>query len=728
VPKKLEKDLGLPAVLAISIGAMIGSGIFILPALAVKTAGTGVVIAYVLAGLLVVPAALSKSEMATAMPEAGGTYIYIERGMGPLLGTVAGIGTWFALSFKGGLALVGGVPYLLWLFDVPDAVTTVIALGLATVLVLVNLIGAKQTGTLQIGIVAVMLAILSWFVVGGVPAVDGGSFSTAFDSGAGGIFAATGLVFVSYAGVTKVTSVAEEIENPSRNIPLGILGSLAFTTLLYALIVVVMLGTTDLDAIAGSEVPMIDAAQATLGTLGVYGVMIAAILALVSTANAGLLSSSRYPFAMSRDDLAPPSLAEISDRFGTPSQSILLTGAVLLLLIAFVPILEIAKLASAFQILVFVLINVAVISFRRGTVEYEPTFRSPLYPWMQLFGIVTGLALLTQMGPVAIAGAVVITLGGVAWFYYYGRPRVDREGAALNVVRREVGRKAVGRTREAIEPTDDYEALVAIPEGASRETEATLLSVASDLARPHDGHVSVVQFDEVADQVPLTAATEQSAADLEFEERTDELAADGDVPVRASEIVSHDTRHALANYVEETEPNVLVVERERGGLRSRILGSDVDWVLEHTDCDAVLVEDRDVGEIDSIAVVTDEGPYDPSKIAVADAIATAHGAEVTLEFPVDADGSDERATTIEDYHDEIAGLVSASTTTTVVGPGDAAAFESPETDLLIVGTGPDGDGRAASLVDGVSSSALVVRPRSGEIPGRLGRAIERRLF
>ncbi|MFC6729431.1 universal stress protein, partial [Natronoarchaeum mannanilyticum] len=281
---------------------------------------------------------------------------------------------------------------------------------------------------------------------------------------------------------------------------------------------------------------------------------------------------------------------------------------------------------------------------------------------------------------------------------------------------------------EAIEPTEDYEALVALPEGASRETEATLLSVAADLARPHDGHVSVVQFDEVADQVPLEAATEQSAADLEFEDRTDELASDADVPVQASEIVSHDTRHALANYVEETEPNVLVVEREHGGLRSRILGSDVDWVLEHTDCDAVLVEDRDVGEIDSIAVVTDEGPYDSSKIAVADAIATAHDADVTLEFPVDADGSDELDETIQDYHDEVAGLVSASTSTKVVRPGDTAAFESPETDLLIVGTGPDGDGRADSLVDGVDSSALVVRPRSAEVPGRLGRAIERRLF
>jgi amino acid transporter len=731
MPKELEKDLGLLSVLAISIGAMIGSGIFILPALAVKTAGTGVVIAYFLAGLLVVPAALSKSEMATAMPEAGGTYIYIERGLGPLLGTVAGIGTWFALSFKGSLALVGGVPYLLWAFDVPPSIVTPVALGLATLLILVNLIGAKQTGRLQVGMVAVMLAALAWFVVGGVDNVQTSAFGTALDSGAGGIAAATGMVFVSYAGVTKVTSVAEEIEDPGRNIPLGILGSLAFTTLLYVLIVVVMLGVADLSDIAGDATPMIRAAQATLGAPGVAAVVLAAVLALVSTANAGLLSSSRYPFAMSRDDLAPPSLAEISERFGTPSRSIVLTGAVLLALVAFVPIMQIAKLASAFQILVFILINVAVVSFRRGSTDYEPTFRSPLYPWMQSFGVVSGIALLTQMGWIPILGAVLITVGGVAWYYYYGRPRVDREGAAVDAVRREVGRKALDRTREAVDPAGDYEALVAIPEESDEDGEASLLTVAADLARPNGGGVSVVRFDQVADQVPLPAAVEQSAADRAFEDRTEDLAAEVDVPVRAGEVVSHDTRRALVHHVEETDPDVLVVEREPNGLRSRVFGRDIDWVIDHVDCDVVLVEDRglDRDDVDIVTVVTDEGPYDPPKIAVADAIAMAHVAELRFEYPVGPAESDEFHATIDDYHDELADLCSSPVRTGVVFPdGGEASFENGQTDLLVVAADPDGDRSVESLVDGVDCSALVVRPQEAAVPGRLVRAIERRLF
>ncbi|MFW5978285.1 MAG: APC family permease, partial [Halohasta sp.] len=379
--KELQRDLGLPSVLAISIGAMIGSGIFILPALALDIAGPAVILAYLISGILVVPAALSQSEMATAMPEAGGTYIYIERGMGPLLGTIAGVGTWFSLAFKGALALVGGVPYLLLVFDLP---LKPFALGLATVLILINLIGAKQTGWLQLAIVVVMLAALGWFTAGSAPAVQSTNYADFFSGGVGGLFAATGLVFVSYAGVTKVASVAEEIEDPGRNIPLGILGSLTFTTALYVGIVAVLVGVVDPEDVAGSTTPVAIAAEGTLGEIGVFVVILAAILALVSTANAGILSSSRYPFAMSRDQLAPPSLSAVSERFGTPVNSITLTGAVLLVLIAFVPILEIAKLASAFQILVFGLINVAVIAFREGSMEYEPEFTSPLYPWMQI--------------------------------------------------------------------------------------------------------------------------------------------------------------------------------------------------------------------------------------------------------------------------------------------------------------------------------------------------------
>jgi len=724
--KELERDLGLPSVLAISVGAMIGSGIFILPALALGIAGPAVVLAYLIAGLLVVPAALSKSEMATAMPEAGGTYIYIERGMGPLLGTVAGVGTWFSLSFKGALALVGGVPYLLLLLDFP---MKPVALGLAGLLILVNVVGAKQTGRLQLAIVVVMLAALGWFAAGSATAVESANFAGFLDAGVGGLLGATGLVFVSYAGVTKVASVAEEVENPGRNIPLGILGSLAFTTVLYVAIVAVLVGITDPGSVAGSLTPVAVAAEVTLGRAGVVAVILAAVLALVSTANAGILSSSRYPLAMSRDSLAPPSLSAISDRFGTPVAAITLTGAVLLALIAFVPILEIAKLASAFQIIVFVLINVAVVAFREGDADYEPEFTSPLYPWVQVFGVASGLVLLTQMGTVALAGAVVITVGSVLWYLAYVRPRVRREGVARDTIRRQVGRDALTDVAAAAEE-DAREVLLALTKDVGPARERSLVALAADLVRPHDGRVIAVRFEEIPDQAPLTAdATVQSAADVSFERRVAALGEELGVAVEADEVVSHDTKHAVVNVAADRGVDSILAEHEPLRLRSRLLGDPVDWIVRHAPCDVLLVDNVGYDDPERVAVSGDGTPYDSLAVAVAETVATANDGHLSLWYPGDDEYTDRRRDAVEDYRAELSGLLSVPVRVEGVR-ADGGRSVAPD---LLVRAGADHRSWHALLdhrpiVPSPGCTTVTVYPRADRRPPLARRLLERAVF
>jgi len=723
--KELERDLGLLSVLAISIGAMIGSGIFILPALALEIAGPAVILAYALAGLLVVPAALSKSEMATAMPEAGGTYIYIERGMGPLLGTIAGAGTWFSLSFKGALALVGGVPYLLLLFDLP---LKPVALGLAAVLILINVVGAKQTGRLQVAIVVVMLAALGWFAAGSAPSVQSANYAGFFDAGVGGLLAATGLVFVSYAGVTKVASVAEEVEDPGRNIPLGILGSLAFTTLLYVAIVVVLVGVTDPGSVAGSLTPVAVAAEQTLGGAGVVVVILAAILALISTANAGILSSSRYPFAMSRDKLAPPSLSAVSDRFGTPVSSITLTGAVLLVLIAFVPILDIAKLASAFQILVFALINLAVVAFREGTAEYDPEFTAPLYPWMQLFGVVTGGLLLTQMGTLALVGAVVITVASVGWYLIYVRPRVSREGVATDAVRRRVGREALTDTASAVDETP-REVLVPLTKDLEESRERSLIAIAADLVRPDDGRVVAVRFQEIPDQAPLTGeVTAQTAADVSFESRIEALGAELDIDVEADEIVSHDTKHAIVNFADNRGVDSIVAEHEPLRLRSRLLGDPIDWVVRHAPCDVLLVDNLGYDAPAQVVLSGDGAPYAPLAVTVAEAVAVANGSDVSLWYPA-SERTDRNERAIDDYRADLSAMLDAPVSAEPVRP-DGGRSPAPD---VVVRRGTDGGLRSALFDRGPAlptpgCTAITVYPHESRQPGLARRLLERLTF
>ena len=243
------------------------------------------------------------------------------------------------------------------------------------------------------------------FVLRGAGSVDPAEFEPLLSEGVKGLLSATGLVFVSFIGVTKVASIAEEVRRPERNVPAGILLSVAVMVIIYPLVTWVMVGTTGTAALAETVTPVATAAEQFMGRIGVDIVIVVAIIALISMANAGVLASSRYPFAMARQALAPPVLARVSPR-STPTYSIVLTGGVMLLLIAFVPILELAKLASAFQLLVFSLVNLAVIAFRESHLDwYQPSFKSPLYPWTQLTGIAGSLILLTQMGIIPIIGA-----------------------------------------------------------------------------------------------------------------------------------------------------------------------------------------------------------------------------------------------------------------------------------------------------------------------------------
>ena len=262
----LHRSLGLYAVLTISIGAMIGSGIFVLPGLAFKIAGPSVVLAFFLAGLVVLPAALSKAEMATAMPEAGGTYLYIDRAMGPLMGTIAGFGVWFSLVFKASFALVGLSAYLE--FFIPHPERPVAAL-LAIVLIGVNLIGVKQTARFQMLFVSGVILVLLAFVAVGMPHVQSSSFDPFMTQGVKGLLSATAVVFVSFAGVTKVASIAEEVRRPGRNLPLGMLVSIGFMILLYPAFVAVIVWVSPATELVSTETPMTIAAEQFAGPVGV---------------------------------------------------------------------------------------------------------------------------------------------------------------------------------------------------------------------------------------------------------------------------------------------------------------------------------------------------------------------------------------------------------------------------------------------------------------------------
>ncbi|MHC4353474.1 MAG: APC family permease, partial [Planctomycetota bacterium] len=216
----LKRQLGLMDVFSIAAGAMISSGLFVLPGIAFAEAGPAVVISYFLAGLIMIPSIFAKAELATAMPKSGGSYFFIERSLGALAGTFAGFANWLSIALKSSFALVGIGTLAMPLFPGHGLwVVKVIALCACTFFAVLNLLSVKGTGRLQSVLVVGLLIALVAYVVAGMPTVKHAHYAPFMPFGLQAVLGVTGMIFVSYGGVTKVVEVAEEIRNPGRNLP-----------------------------------------------------------------------------------------------------------------------------------------------------------------------------------------------------------------------------------------------------------------------------------------------------------------------------------------------------------------------------------------------------------------------------------------------------------------------------------------------------------------------------
>ena len=443
----LKRDLGLVDIFCIASGAMISSGLFILPGLAFAKAGPAVILSYGIASLLVIPAVLSKAELSTAMPKAGGTYFFIDRSMGPMMGTVGGFAAWFSLAFKSAFALVGiGLFAVLLNPGFSELQIKFIAVFFCVVFAIINIFGVKETGKTQILLVGVLLSLLAFYIIAGAFYIQPSNFDNFVPYGYGSIFSTAGLIFVSFGGLTKVCSVAEEVKKPARNIPLGMLLSWGLISLLYILVIFVTIGITNSSKLQGSNTPISLGADSIpiLGGFGGAIMAVAAILAFISTANAGLLAASRDPMAMGKDQLLPKVFSKVSER-GTPVFSIIFTTIFMILVIIFLDLESLIKTASTLKILLFLFVVLSLIIMRESKIRnYRPKFKSPLYPWIHIAGIIGFVFLILQMGvvPIVLVGGFIAF--GFGWYWFYARDKIWREYSLLHVIERVTGEKSTG--------------------------------------------------------------------------------------------------------------------------------------------------------------------------------------------------------------------------------------------------------------------------------------------
>jgi amino acid transporter/nucleotide-binding universal stress UspA family protein len=626
---ELIRELGLKEGLAIGLGTMIGAGIFVLPAIAVERAGQAAALSYLIAGLICLPVAMIISELATGMPRAGGSYTFITQALGPLPGSVVGPANWLGLTFANGFYLIAAGRYLALFIPTPPWVWAIVTGLLFTLL---NYRGAKISGSVQHLVVIVLVAILTLFAVVGLfqdPQIPRESFPL---HGWGAVVGTVGLIIVSFTGFEKVSTIAEEIRKPGRNLPLAIVGSVTIATILYVLIIFVATGLMPPMEVDPQKGLLVEAANRALGPVGETVMLVAALLATLSSANAAIMASSRISYGMGRDRVLPGWFSYAHPRLNTPSHAILFTGGMGTLLAMTGRAETLAEISSALFMVSYALLCVSVVVMRGAKRRwYRPSFRAPLYP---VLPIVTGLlclSIILTMDPFSRAAGIGLVALSLLWYNVWVRKQAVVTGEIGPLWERERPLEGVIEAAEAAVLGEKNEVLIPLFEDSDP---ASLMELATALALADEQVViTVLDIKAVPAQTPLELAQtwlqqQRGTRGYTLTQMVTQAAARG-VPVRTLRRAAHGLDTGVLAMAEARPAVGLILMSWYGALSaSRIYGSPTKRILEEAECDVAVLRARGLRQVERVLVPIGGGPHARLGLRLASQIA--QGDEATL--------------------------------------------------------------------------------------------------
>lgn len=452
--KGLERTLGPVQLMLLGVGAVIGTGIFVLTAVGAERAGPGLVLSFVIAAVVCGFAALAYAELAAMVPVAGSAYTYSYVVIGEFMAWLVGWNLILEYAVAGAAVAVGWSGYMTGLLqsmglEIPLAlkagmfavqgggVNLIATTAVATVTGLL-IIGTRESAIVTTVLVFVKLIALGAFILIAVPQIDWANFepfmpygfgTTEQDGVARGVMAAAALIFFAYIGFDAVSTAAEETRNPNRNVPLGLIGTLFVCTTVYVLVAAGAVGTTPYTELAGNTEPLASILRMlgfpTIGNL----VGIAAIVALPTVVLMMIYAQTRILFTMSRDGLLPDRLSNLHPRFHTPHVITVITGVFVAVVAGLFSVDEIAELSNTGTLFAFVVVSASVMVLRRTQPDRHRPFRTPVV-WI--------------VGPLAVAGCIYLfislpkltqgrfaiwtAIGAVVYFIYgYRRSPLGKE-------------------------------------------------------------------------------------------------------------------------------------------------------------------------------------------------------------------------------------------------------------------------------------------------------------
>ncbi len=442
----LKRSLTAFSITLLGIGAIVGTGIFVLTGVAAaKYAGPGLILSFVVAGIASGLAALCYAEFASTVPIAGSAYTYSYATLGELVAWI--IGWDLILEYAVGAAAVsiGWSGYVVDLLKsslgitVPKALATspfsggIINLPAFLIILLVTallILGTSESARVNNVIVIVKLTVIAFFLIIGFGHINPANWNPFLPFGVGGIFRGASIIFFAYIGFDQISTSAEETRNPAKDLPLGIFLSLLVCTVLYILVTAVLTGMvsyTKLDVASPVSHALILIGLNTAGSIISFG----AVCGLTTVLIVLLYGQSRIFFSMARDGLLPKLFSHVHPRFHTPYMSSLLIGAFVALIAGLTPIDVVAELTNIGTLSAFVLVSAAVLILRRTQPDLRRGYRVPFVPLVPILSVIASLVLIVSLPLVTILRFFIWLILGLIVYFLYSRhhSRLEHDAA-----------------------------------------------------------------------------------------------------------------------------------------------------------------------------------------------------------------------------------------------------------------------------------------------------------